>query len=409
MYCYRRVRPQRRRRAALHAAADVRAHRQEADGARGLRAAARRGGHDPRASRPTQIAQERRATLERALEEARKGDYHQMPEAMGGVWQAVSRGARRGGAGGVDGVSEARGAARRSRQRMSQVPEGFHANPKALKIDRAAPRASARRISRSTGAPASTSRSRPRSQAGRHPPQRAGRAARHVHPSSRGALRHEDRRAVHAARAPRRPPRRRSRSRTARSARRASSASSTATASTRPRGSTIWEAQFGDFRQRRAGHHRPVHRARPRTSGSGSPGSCCSCRTASRGRGPSTRARASSASCSSRAEDNIQVCNLTTPAQFFHVLRRQVLRPWRKPLVVFTPKSLLRHPLAVSHARRARDRVGSSASSRARRRSRASEAHPALQRQGLLRPRRGARKREPATTSRSSGSSSTIR
>ena len=48
------------------------------------------------------------------------------------------------------------------------------------------------------------------------------------------------------------------------------------------------------------------------------------------------------------AEDNIQVCNLTTPAQLFHVLRRQVIRPWRKPLVVFTPKSLLRHPEAVS-------------------------------------------------------------
>lgn len=42
------------------------------------------------------------------------------------------------------------------------------------------------------------------------------------------------------------------------------------------------------------------------------------------------------------AEDNIQVCNPTTPAQLFHVLRRQVLRPWRKPLVVMTPKSLLR-------------------------------------------------------------------
>jgi 2-oxoglutarate dehydrogenase E1 component len=39
---------------------------------------------------------------------------------------------------------------------------------------------------------------------------------------------------------------------------------------------------------------------------------------------------------------------LTTPAQFFHVLRRQVNRLWRKPLVVFTPKSLLRHPEAVS-------------------------------------------------------------
>jgi 2-oxoglutarate dehydrogenase E1 component len=48
------------------------------------------------------------------------------------------------------------------------------------------------------------------------------------------------------------------------------------------------------------------------------------------------------------AEDNIQVVNPTTPAQFFHVLRRQVFRPWRKPLVVFTPKSLLRHPQAVS-------------------------------------------------------------
>ncbi|MEO7331512.1 MAG: thiamine pyrophosphate-dependent enzyme, partial [Minicystis sp.] len=42
------------------------------------------------------------------------------------------------------------------------------------------------------------------------------------------------------------------------------------------------------------------------------------------------------------AEDNIQVCNLTTPAQLFHALRRQVLRPWRKPLVVLTPKSMLR-------------------------------------------------------------------
>ena len=48
------------------------------------------------------------------------------------------------------------------------------------------------------------------------------------------------------------------------------------------------------------------------------------------------------------ASDNIQVCNVTTPAQLFHVLRRQVLRPWRKPLVIFTPKSLLRHKDAVS-------------------------------------------------------------
>jgi 2-oxoglutarate dehydrogenase E1 component len=48
------------------------------------------------------------------------------------------------------------------------------------------------------------------------------------------------------------------------------------------------------------------------------------------------------------AEDNIQIIQPTTPAQFFHVLRRQVIRNWRKPLIVFTPKSLLRHPKVIS-------------------------------------------------------------
>ena len=48
------------------------------------------------------------------------------------------------------------------------------------------------------------------------------------------------------------------------------------------------------------------------------------------------------------AEDNIQICQPSTAAQYFHLLRRQALRPWRKPLVVFTPKSLLRHPDAAS-------------------------------------------------------------
>jgi 2-oxoglutarate dehydrogenase E1 component len=48
------------------------------------------------------------------------------------------------------------------------------------------------------------------------------------------------------------------------------------------------------------------------------------------------------------AEDNIQVANLTTPAQLFHALRRQVKRDFRKPLVLMSPKSLLRHPAAVS-------------------------------------------------------------
>jgi len=48
------------------------------------------------------------------------------------------------------------------------------------------------------------------------------------------------------------------------------------------------------------------------------------------------------------ARDNIQVIYPTTPAQYFHSLRRQALRKWRKPLIVMTPKSLLRHPKSVS-------------------------------------------------------------
>jgi 2-oxoglutarate dehydrogenase E1 component len=48
------------------------------------------------------------------------------------------------------------------------------------------------------------------------------------------------------------------------------------------------------------------------------------------------------------AHDNMQICQPSTAAQYFHLLRRQMLRPWRKPLVVFTPKSMLRHPDALS-------------------------------------------------------------
>ena len=48
------------------------------------------------------------------------------------------------------------------------------------------------------------------------------------------------------------------------------------------------------------------------------------------------------------AEFNMTVANVTTPANFFHLLRRQLARPFRKPLVHMSPKSLLRHPLCVS-------------------------------------------------------------
>jgi 2-oxoglutarate dehydrogenase E1 component len=51
------------------------------------------------------------------------------------------------------------------------------------------------------------------------------------------------------------------------------------------------------------------------------------------------------------AEFNITVANMTTPANLFHVLRRQLKRPFRKPLIIMSPKSLLRHPLCISDAK----------------------------------------------------------
>lgn len=48
------------------------------------------------------------------------------------------------------------------------------------------------------------------------------------------------------------------------------------------------------------------------------------------------------------AEDNIQICNMTTPAQYFHVLRRQMMRSFKKPLIIMAPKSILRNKEAVS-------------------------------------------------------------
>ena len=77
-------------------------------------------------------------------------------------------------------------------------------------------------------------------------------------------------------------------------------------------------------------------------------GSRCSYHTATRAWAASIPADAWERYLQMCAQDNMQVANPTTPANHFHLLRRQVLRPFRKPLVVFTPKKLLRYPEAVS-------------------------------------------------------------
>ncbi len=91
------------------------------------------------------------------------------------------------------------------------------------------------------------------------------------------------------------------------------------------------------------------------------------------------------------ADYNMQICVPSTPAQMFHVLRRQMMRPFRKPLIIISPKSMLRHKESVSTLEDLADgRLPAGHSGDRRDRSRRGEARGVLQRQGLLRPARGA-------------------
>ena len=114
-----------------------------------------------------------------------------------------------------------------------------------------------------------------------------------------------------------------------------------------PDGLTVWEAQFGDFcNVAQVIIDQFITSSRGQVEPALGPGDAAAPRL--RRPGPGTFERPPRTLPQPCAEDNIQVVNLTTPAQIFHCLRRQVLRPWRKPLVVMAPKSLLRHPRAVS-------------------------------------------------------------
>jgi 2-oxoglutarate dehydrogenase E1 component len=294
------------------------------------------------------IAHERRTTLERALEEARQGDFNQMPEAMGGVWAPYR--------GGPDAsVPEVATSFPKDRlldalERLRTMPPGFHPNPKALNILKqrhelavekntlnwgtAEHLAFASILLDGHGIRVSGQDSRRGTFAHRHATlfdtetgepytplahlggpgqQNVGRFEVYDSPlSEAGVLGFEYGYSLD-----------------------------------RPDKLVIWEAQFGDFANAaQVIIDQFISSAEDKWSRLS--GLVLLLPHGFEGQGPEHSSARIERFLTLAAEDNMQICNLTTPAQIFHALRRQVKRLWRKPLVVFTPKWLLRAPDALS-------------------------------------------------------------
>ena len=299
------------------------------------------------------IAQERRATLEQALEEARQGDFNQMPEAMGGVWAPYRGGADAG----VPEVSTAfpKEHLLAALDKLTAMPPDFHPNPKARKL------LEQRRERAMAGLPLDWGTAEHLAFATilleGHGIRMSGQDA------ARGTFSHRHAVLFDVETGERHTPLEQlggiaSDSRQGGPVGRFEIYDSPLSEAgvlgfeygyslDRPDKLVVWEAQFGDFANA-AQVIIDQFIASAEDKWGRLSGLVLLLPHGFEGQGPEHSSARIERFMQLAAEDNIQVCNLTTPAQFFHVLRRQVKRLWRKPLVVFTPKSLLRQAEAVS-------------------------------------------------------------
>ena len=306
-----------------------------------------------------EIADWRRATLEAALEDAREGDYLQLPQAMGGVWTPY----RGGPDAGVPEVATSfpRDGLLSAIERLSVMPASFHANPKALRIleqrrDRALSNQGLDWGTVENLAFASILLDG-------HGIRLSGQDSRRGTFSHRHAVLYDTQTSE-----PYTPLAHLGNARNARNARDGRDGATGVGrfevydsplseagvmgfeygySLDRPDKLVVWEAQFGDF----ANVAQVIidqFIASAEDKWSRLSGLVLFLPHGFEGQGPEHSSARIERFLALAAEDNMQLCNLTTPAQLFHALRRQIHRPWRKPLVVFTPKSLLRHPEAVS-------------------------------------------------------------
>ncbi len=285
-----------------------------------------------------EIAASRKAALDQAREEAKTGDYHKMPEAMGGLWAPYR--------GGQDAlVPEVETGVHESvllelLKKMAAMPQDFKANPKVLKVHETRHERAKKGEALDWGtaetlafATLVTEGHRVRLTG-----QDAGRGTfthRHavLHDMETGRIHKPltqlspDQAAFEVIDSP------------------LSEAGALGFeygySLDRPDGLVLWEAQFGDFAN---GAQVIVDQflVSAEDKWSRLSGLVLLLPHGYEGQGPEHSSARIERFLQLAAEDNIQVCNVTTSAQIFHLLRRQVIRPLRKPLIIFTPKSTLR-------------------------------------------------------------------